>query len=82
MADEGIVRNRRKILATIHNAAQFQTIKREFRSFKAFIDTLDRSNNYVAVIKELRKRFKHLGPYSARIFLYSVGEDVKHVPNG
>lgn len=82
MANEGIVRNRRKILATIHNAAELQAIKREFGSFQTFIDTLDKSSNYVLVIKELSKRFKHLGQSSARIFLYSVGEDVKHVPTG
>ena len=82
MANEGIVRNRKKILATIHNATQFETIKKEFESFQAYIDTLDKSNNYALVIKELRKKFKHLGPSSARIFLYSVGEDVRHVPEG
>lgn len=82
MAEKGIVRNRRKISATIHNAKQFQTIKKEFGSFQAYIDTLDKSNNYALVIKELSKKFKHLGPSSARILLYSVGEDVKHVPEG
>lgn len=82
MADEGIVRNRRKISATIHNAKQLLTIKKEFGSFQAYIDTLDKSNNCALVIKELSKRFKHLGPSSARIFLYSVGEDIKHIPEG
>ena len=82
MANEGIVRNRKKVLATIHNAKQFQTIKKEFGSFKAYIDTLDKSNNYALVIKELSKKFKHLGPSSIRIFLYSVGENVRHIPEG
>ena len=82
MANEGIVRNRRKILATIHNAIQFQEIQMEFGSFQAYIDALDKSDDYILVIKELSKRFKHLGPVSARIFLYSVGEDVRHVPEG
>lgn len=52
MANEGIVRNRKKILATIHNATQFQTIKKELESFQAYIDTLDKSNNYALVIKD------------------------------
>jgi len=82
MADTGIVRNRRKILATIHNARQFQAIAKEFGSFQSYMNTLDKSNNYVLVIKELSRKFKHLGPSSARIFLYSVGEDVRHVPEG
>lgn len=82
MADEGIVRNRRKILATIYNARQFQVIKKEFGSFQSYINALDKSNNYALVVKELAKRFKHLGPSSARIFLYSVGEAVRHIPEG
>ncbi len=82
VADKGIVRNRKKILATIHNAKQFQTIREEFGSFQAYIETLDKSNNYASVIKELCKKFKHFGPSSARIFLYSVGEDVKRLPEG
>jgi len=61
MANKGIVRNKRKILATIHNAEQFQTIEKEFGSFQAYVDTLDKSNNYALVIKELSKKFKHLG---------------------
>ena len=81
-ADKGIVRNRRKILATIHNARQFQIIKREFGSFQSYMNTLDKSNNYAPAIKEISKKFKHLGPSSARIFLYSVGEDVRHIPEG
>ncbi len=74
----GIVRNRAKIMATINNARQFQTIKREFGSFRQFIDGLDKSNNYALVVKELGKRFNRVGPSSARIFLYSVGEKIEH----
>jgi len=78
MADKGIVRNRQKILATIHNAVQFQEIKKTYGAFQSFLDKLDKSNNYASVIKELSKRFERLGPSSARIFLFSVGEDVRH----
>jgi len=78
MTDSSIVRNRKKILATVHNAKQFQKIRKEFGSFQLYLDGLDKSKNYSLVIKELSKIFKHLGPSSARIFLYSVGEDVRH----
>ncbi len=74
----GIVRNRAKIMATINNARQFQNIKKEFGSFQRFIDSLDKSNNYALVVKELGKRFSRVGPSSARIFLYSVGEKIEH----
>jgi len=77
MNDAGIVRNRAKIMAAISNAKQFQDVKKEFGSFKSYLDRLDKSQNYALVIKELGKRFSRLGPSSARIFLYSVGENVK-----
>lgn len=78
IADKGIVRNRQKILATIHNAVKFQEIKKTHGTFQSFLDKLDKSNNYALAIKELGKRFERLGPSSARIFLYSIGENVKH----
>lgn len=78
MADKGIVRNRSKIEATINNAKQFQEIKKESGSFQSYLDSLDKSQNYALAIKELSKKFRRLGPSSARIFLYSVGEDVRH----
>ena len=37
MADEGIIRNRAKILAAINNAARFQEVQKEFGSFDAYI---------------------------------------------
>lgn len=78
VADKGIVRNRSKIEATINNAKEFQKIKKEFGSFQSYLDSLDKSQNYALVIKELVKRFRRVGPSSARIFLYTVGEDVRH----
>jgi len=78
MSDAGIVKNRAKILAAINNAKQFQNIKKEYGSFKSYLDSLDKSNNYALVIKELGKKFSRLGPSSARIFLYSVGEKIEH----
>jgi len=77
MEDKGIVRNRMKIAATIDNAKEFQNIRTECGSFQSYLDSLDKSKSYAIVMKELGKRFKRLGPSSARIFLYSVGEDVK-----
>jgi DNA-3-methyladenine glycosylase I len=77
MSDAGIVRNRAKIMAAVNNAKQLQNIKREHGSFQSYIDSLDKSNNYALVIKELGKKFSRLGPSSARIFLYSVGEKIE-----
>jgi len=37
MADPGIVRNEKKIRATIHNAAQFLELKRSYGSFEGYL---------------------------------------------
>jgi len=79
MGDAGIVRNRAKITAAVENAKRFQSVRKEHGSFRSFLDSLDKSNDYAEVIKELGKRFQRLGPSSARTFLYTVGEDVKHL---
>ena len=78
MKDEGIVRNRGKILAIIQNAKEFERIRKEYGSFQAYLDRLDKSHNYSLVVKELSTRFKWLGPSSASLFLYTVGEKIKH----
>jgi len=78
LKDEGIVRNKGKISAIIQNAKEFEKIKKENGSFQKYLDSLDKSNNYSSVIKELSSRFKWLGPSSASIFLYTVGEKIKH----
>ena len=78
MKDEGIVRNKGKISAIIENAKEFEKIRKEYGSFQTYLDKLDKSHNYSLVIKDLSARFKWLGPSSASIFLYTVGEKIKH----
>ena len=77
LSDASIVRNRLKIAAAINNARQFQNLRKEYGSFQRYLDSLDKSDDYALVIKELGKRFSRIGPSSARIFLYTVGEDIK-----
>ena len=74
------MRNRRKSLATIENARIFIRIAEEHGSFKAWFRRLDMSNNYTGVMTELKKTFRHVGETTAHIFIYTVGEDIKHVP--
>jgi len=78
MGDAGIIRNRRKIQAAIHNAGEIERIAEEHGSFQGWLDGLDKSDNYAGVEKELSSRMKHVGKSTARIFLYAVGEDVRH----
>jgi len=77
MGDEGIVRNERKIRATIHNAGQFVSVKKEFGSFKEYVASFGKDEGRLQ--EDLQKRFKHVGGSTARTFLWSVG--YKLTPN-
>ena len=76
LKDTGIVRNKSKIEAIIYNARGFKAIEESFGSFQAYLDKSDKSNNYASVVKDLTSKFKHLGPSSANLFLYTVGEKI------
>jgi 3-methyladenine DNA glycosylase Tag len=75
LSDPGIVRNGRKIEATIANAVQFQAIRREFGSFAGYLRSLD-ALPYRERQKALSKRFKNLGRTGVFVFLWCVNEEV------
>ena len=80
LGDDGIIRNRLKIDATIHNARVFQEIRRSHGSFKAWLD--DQScvslDEWVAVF---RKTFRFMGPEIVGEFLMSTGYlPIRHDP--
>ena len=77
MNDPGIVRNKGKIKAIIQNAQNFIAIEKRFGSFQKYLDSLDKSGNYANAIKDLVNTFKWLGPPSASLFLYTVGEKIE-----
>ena len=77
MKDRGIVRNRPKIESIIYNAQGFKAIKEQFGSFQKYLDSQDKSSNYDLVVKDLTGKFKHVGPPSASLFLYTVGEKIE-----
>ncbi len=79
MKDAGIVRNRGKICAIIYNAGQFVDVKKKCGSFQSYLDSLDKSDNYAKVVKQLTAKFKWLGPPSASLFLFTVGEKIEHL---
>ena len=78
MKDAGIIRNKGKIKALIQNAQNFKAIEKQYGSFQKYLDSLDKSNNYASVVKDLVNNFKWLGPPSASLFLYTVGEKIQH----
>ena len=75
LGDAGIVRNGRKIEATIHNAHVMRDLISEHGSFSAFLRSLD-GKDYRERRKTLNRLFKNLGPTSIFVFLWTVGEKV------
>jgi Methyladenine glycosylase len=71
--DTRIIRNRRKIEATIHNAGAILDTDREFSGFGRYLSSC---GNFDELSADLRKRFKHFGAFGAYYFLYVVGEPV------
>jgi DNA-3-methyladenine glycosylase I len=78
--DASIIRNRPKIVATIGNAREFERVAAECGSFQRWLDGLDKDHNYDLVVKRLKARFRRVGPSTAHIFLWSVGEPIEYEP--
>jgi 3-methyladenine DNA glycosylase Tag len=72
-SDQRLIRNRRKIEATIDNAQTLLDLDREFNGFKRYLQSFP---NFDAVSADLIKRFKFLGASGAYYFLHVVGEPV------
>ena len=75
LGDAGIVRNGRKIEATIKNARTLQKLRDTHGSIYAYLRSLD-DLEYAAKSKELQKRFSHLGRTGTFTFLWCVDEPV------
>jgi DNA-3-methyladenine glycosylase I len=75
LGDKGIVRNRRKIEATVHNARIAWELIEEHGSFHAYLRSLD-ALDYPGRREELSRRFKNLGPTGVFTFLWCVDEEV------
>jgi DNA-3-methyladenine glycosylase I len=71
--DRRLVRNRRKIEATIANAQTMLDLDREYKGFKRYLSSL---GDFESVSADLVKRFKFLGGTGAYYFLHVVGEAV------
>ncbi|HEX7482162.1 MAG TPA: DNA-3-methyladenine glycosylase I [Candidatus Bathyarchaeia archaeon] len=76
LKDTGIIRNKGKIKAIIQNAQNFVAIQKRYGCFQKYLDSLDKSNNYANTIADLVNKFRWLGPPSASLFLYTVGEKI------
>lgn len=73
--DTRIVRNRRKIEATVHNAQKMLELDQQPGGFKGFL-TASGGGDFWDVSKTMKKHFKHFGDFGCYYFLYVVGEPV------
>jgi DNA-3-methyladenine glycosylase I len=72
--DPGIIRNRRKIEATIDNAVEMQALADEHGGdFRAYLRS---HGDFEQTVADLRRHFRFLGDFGAYYFLYVVGEKV------
>lgn len=72
MTDGGIVRTRKKIVATIENARALVALDREI-GIRTYLHSFE---SYEALARDLRARFKFLGELSAYYFVFLVGGTV------
>lgn len=73
MADPRIIRNGRKVEATIHNAAAMLAAEKEYGTFGKYLEAMRPFDSQLA---DLKKRLKHIGNFGVYYFLYVVGEEV------
>jgi 3-methyladenine DNA glycosylase Tag len=71
--DTRLIRNRRKIEATVDNAETMLALAKEHGTFKKYLRSF---GTYDDLQTDLVKRFKFLGPMGAYWFLYVVKEKV------
>lgn len=73
MASPGILHSKRKIEATIKNAATILALDKEYKGFRKYLRSL---GSYEELTADLKRRFSFVGDISAYYFLYRVGEPV------
>jgi DNA-3-methyladenine glycosylase I len=71
MKDTGIIRNERKIRATVHNAGEVLKLQKEHGSFAKYFQSFGKDED--RLLSDLQAKFQHMGASTARIFLWSAG---------
>lgn len=82
MKNPGIVRNRAKILSVRDNARAYLELRREFRSFAAYLKQFKGSaRGSEQMSKDLKKRgFRFVGPTICYAFMQAIGMVNDHEP--
>jgi DNA-3-methyladenine glycosylase I len=73
LADPRMIRNRRKIEATIANAGAFREVLAEYGTFADYLEEYGVRRSFGPTVQDLSGRFRHLGQTSAVLFLFSAG---------
>lgn len=76
MNDDRIIRNRRKIEATIHNAIVFRAIAAEHGTYCKWFNRLPsaRPSEIAALYPLFKKTFKFMGPETTKCYLMGAGK--------
>lgn len=69
----GILRMRRKVLATIANAKALLAIENEFGGIDGYLRSFER---YPELVKDFKKRFAFMGEMNVWYFLFRIGRPV------
>lgn len=72
LSDSGIIRNKLKVNAAIHNAQKIKEIQKEYGSFKAWLDE-NHPHTLEEWVKIFKKTFKFTGGEITNAFLMSTG---------
>ncbi len=71
--DTRIVRNRRKIQATVDNALEIVELDREHEGFRNYLRS---HGSFAETVADLKRHFRFLGDFGSYYFLHVVGEKV------
>ncbi len=78
LADEGMIKNQRKIRACIRNAKTLLELDRTHGSFNAYLKSFsnhfpDDKDGTLRLLEDLKKTFAFIGPRTGRHFLMKIG---------
>ena len=72
--DPAIIRNRRKIAATVHNAQRLLELEEEYDG--DIRNYLRCHGDFYEALKDVRKQFKYMGDTGTYYWFYVLGEEV------
>jgi DNA-3-methyladenine glycosylase I len=73
LQDTRVVRNRRKVEATVDNALEMEALDREHDGFRKYLRS---HGSFDETVADLKRHFRFLGDTGAYYFLHVVGEKV------